>query len=161
MRFRRGTSPTLYDLYHGGREIGSIRRGEDGTIVFWLDGFATATDATAAASLAHAGRLAYLAQRAPAGPVNEVRPSKFSTSVAEDSAWAAQLGAVPGGRTIHLCAGDVEVAQLHPAPADANETWSIRVPVGGQDTPEVFLLAAARRMWEAVRRAGLGVRQNA
>jgi hypothetical protein len=160
MRFRRGISPTLYELYHGGREIGSLRRGENGTIVFWLDGFETATDATAAASLAHAGRLAYLAQRAPAGPANEVRPSAFSPSVAEDSAWAAQL-AVPGGRTIHLCAGYVEVAQLHPGTADANETWSIRVPVGSQDTPEVFLLAAARRMWEAVRRAGLGVRQNA
>jgi len=60
---------------------------------------------------------------------------------------------------LHL--GDVEIAQLRPtSAAHGAATWSARMPLGSHDTPEIFLLAAARRMWDAVRRAGRGVGQN-
>ena len=67
----------------------------------------------------------------------------------------------PNGGTIHLRLGEVEIAQLHTAPAAGGAaTWSVRMPLGGRDTPEVILLAAAQRMWEAVRRAGRGIGQD-
>jgi hypothetical protein len=63
----------------------------------------------------------------------------------------------PDDSTIFLRRGDVEVAQLHRQQmTSGGATWSIRIPLGSHDTPEVFLLAAARRTWEAVRRAGRG-----
>jgi hypothetical protein len=67
MRLRRGTSPTLYDLYQGDRQIGRLCRAPDGVVVLWLDGFLTADDAADAAALAYSGRLAYQAQAAAAG----------------------------------------------------------------------------------------------
>jgi hypothetical protein len=162
MRLRRGTSPILYELYDGNRAIGRLCRAQDGAVVLWLDGFLTAADAASAASLAYSGLLAYQAQGAPTGsPANGGSPRLSSPWADEDLAGTTKLAAPPNGGAIHLHFGDVEVAQSRPAPeAGGVASWSIRMPLGGHDTPEVFLLAAARRMWEAVRRAGRGIRQN-
>jgi hypothetical protein len=162
MRLRRGTSPVLYDLYHGTRKIGRLCRAQHGSVVLWLDGFLTATDAASAASFAYSGRLAYEAQGAPAGSATkDANPTQSSPWAVGDSAGIAKLDVHPEGSAIHLRLGDVEIAQLHPVPESGGvATWSVRMPLANHDTPEVFLLAAARRMWEAVRRAGRGIRHN-
>jgi hypothetical protein len=159
MRLRRGTSPTLYDLFDGGRRIGSIRKARDGTVVLWLHGFLTPTDAASAASLAYAGRLAYEAQGAAAGSVpNATDRRRFSPSMAGGSGGTTNYTEGPNNGTMRLCFGEVEIAQLRArASAASASTWSARISLAGDGTPEVFMLAAARRMWEAVRRAGLHV----
>ena len=158
MRLRRGTSPILYELYDGNRAIGRLCRTRDGAIVLELDGFLTAADAASAGSLAYSGLLAYHAQRQLTGSLASgavARPSSpWSTGDSDETMKAVQN---PDDSTISLRRGDVEVAQLHRQQmTSGGATWSIRIPLGSHDTPEVFLLAAARRTWEAVRRAGRG-----
>ena len=159
MRLRRGTSPTLYDLFDGDRRTGSIRKARDGALVLWLHGFLTPTDAASAASLAVAGRLAYEAQGAAAGSVAKATDQRrFSPSMAGDPPGMTNLTVRPNHGTMRLCLGEVEIAHLRAmSPAASASAWSARIPLAGDGTPEVFILAAARRMWAAVRRAGLHV----
>jgi hypothetical protein len=163
MRLRRGMPPILYELYDRDRKIGRLCKAQDGAVVLWLDGFVTAADAASAASLAFSGLLAYRAQGNPAGSLaSAVAPRPSSPWATGDSAGTMNAAAHPNGGTIPPCLGDVEIAQVHPPPAtDGAATWSVRMPLGDHDMPEVFSLAAARRMWEAVRRAGRRVGQDA
>ena len=159
MRLRRGTSPMLYQLYDGDREIGRLCRAQDGAIVFWLDGLGTAADAASAASLAYSGLLAYQAQASAAGSAPSGAVTRPSSPWAVGNAGETVTAAAhPNDGMIHLSLGDVEIAQLHPPSARSGAaTWSVRMPLGSHTMPEVFSLAAARRMWEAVRRAGRGI----
>jgi len=158
MRLRRGTSPILYELYDRDRKIGRLCKTQDGAAVLWLHGFATAADAASAASLAYSGLRAYQAQGNLAASVaSGAGSSRSSAGPAGDTDQTMKAAAHPTDSTIRLHLCDGEIAQLHPPQAtNGAATWSIRVPLGSQNTPEVFLLAAVRRMWEAVRRAGTG-----
>jgi hypothetical protein len=152
MRLRRGTGPILYELYDRDRKIGRLCTAPDGAVVLRLDGFPTPADAAFAASLAHAGLLAYQAERAPAGsPASAAVSTRWA---AGGAAGTTSPAARPDSEAIDLRPGDIEISQPGPVDEPGRESWSARIPLAGPGTPEVFLLAAARRMWEAVRRAG-------
>ena len=160
MRFHRGTHPVLYRLVHDDREIGALTRAGDGELVFSLHGFHTRGAAASAARLAHSARLAFDVQRP-----GQVPESRVDRALAF---FAGRLGASPGrtelqeldvgedGDTVRLYLAE-EVGHLTmsaPAIEDGPSSWSIAVPLG-RDTPSLFAMAAARRMWGAVRSSGL------
>ena len=160
MRFHRGIHPVLYRLAHEGREIGALTRADDGEIMFSLHGFHTRGAAASAARLAHSARLAFDAQR-PGGPA----AGKVDRAL---SFLAGKLNRRPGAtRLRELVAredgGEVrlylaeEVGHLTKsarAEDGAAPLWSVSLPLG-PDTPSLFAMAAARRMWGAVRSSGL------
>lgn len=81
-------------------------------------------------------------------------------ALAERAGWLARHArqsdgasrrANPGG-TFLLARAD-DVARLEADPDSG--TWSVAMSLAATGTPDVFVLARARRMWEAIRRAGL------
>ncbi|HET8633033.1 MAG TPA: hypothetical protein VFL88_02735 [Gemmatimonadales bacterium] len=86
----------------------------------------------------------------------------FPTSaLAERAGWlvrsartSAELARARAGDGTRFLARDEDIARLE---YDAERgTWSVAMPVAPVSTPDVFTLASVRRMWEAIRRAGLG-----
>lgn len=84
-----------------------------------------------------------------------------TAALAERAGWlarharqsdAASRRANPAG-TFLLSRSD-DVARVEPDPERG--TWSLAMTLAAVGTPDVFTLARARRMWEAIRRAGLG-----
>jgi hypothetical protein len=154
MHLRRGISPVLYHLYYDDFEVGRLRRTPEATIAVSFGGFGSAAAAASAAWLAYSGRLAYEAQFAPfANDGSERFPEAHRRRVA--NADDRELVTRHDGDTTRLLLDGEEIARLLP-PSTANgfAGWSIELALGPVDTPVVFALAAARRMWEAIRRAG-------
>jgi hypothetical protein len=95
------------------------------------------------------------------GDLFVVRFSGFLTSaLAERAGWLARSArqsdefarrANPGG-TILLTRTD-DLARIEPAPEGSG--WSVELALIDSATSDVFVLARARRMWEAIRRSGL------
>jgi hypothetical protein len=159
MHFRRGHDPVLYHLLHEELDIGTLTRLGDGSIVFSLHGFHSSTVAASAAWAAHQGRLAYEAQFADAAADGGLNPARFlaAHSRLDGADVVRKLDARHEGATIRLSLDGEEIGRLteEPAAGGLAPLWSIALPLGPADTPAVFALAAARRMWEAVRRSGL------
>lgn len=91
-----------------------------------------------------------------------VRFTGFPTSaLAERAGWlvrsartSAELSRARAGDGTRFLARDEDIARLE---YDVeNGTWSVEMAVAPVRTPDVFTLASVRRMWEAIRRAGLG-----
>ena len=158
MHLRRGIAPVLYHLYEDDLEVGRLYRTDSATIVVSFTGFASATVAASAAWLAYCGRAAYEDQFAQLALDGQERfPARHRERVGANEVH--ELETRPdGGVTVLLLGGD-EIARISPdSDGDGNsvaESWSIELGLGPSDTPVVFALAAARRMWEAIRRAGL------
>lgn len=154
MHLRRGTAPVLYHLYYDDFEVGRLLRTPAATIAVSFGGFTGAAAAAAAAWLAYSGRLAYEAQFASfASDGSERFPEAHRQRVA--NADMGELVTRRDGDTQCLLLDGEEIARLLPPSAgNAAAGWSIELSVGPVDTPVVFALAGARRMWEAIRRAG-------
>lgn len=154
MHLRRGIAPVLYHLYYDDYEIGRVLRTPAGPIAVSFGGFTSAAAAASAAWLAYSGRLAYEAQFASfAIDGSERFPEAHRRRVA--NADIRELVTRPDGDAQRLLLDGEEIARLAPpSAAGAVAGWSIELSVGPVDTPVVFALAGARRMWEAIRRAG-------
>lgn len=138
MHLRRGTHPVYYHLLSEGEEVGTIASIPDGAIHAAFCGFRNATAAASAAWLAHGAR--------PGGAGELVPPADVQNLSGRDE-----------GTSIVLRLGGEEIARLRTI-EDAKggpPCWCAELPIGRVDTPEVFALGIARRMWEAIRRAGL------
>ena len=162
MRFHRGTPPVLYHLVHGEKDIGTLSRSDDGWLVLELHGFHTASAAASAAWMAHSGRMAYEAQFAEAATEGRVDGAlRFLAAKLRkdgDGEQVQELVTHGVGGALRLCLGEEEIGRLTAAPPRFDvgaPLWSIAVPMGPADTPAVFAMAAARRMWDSVRRTGL------
>ncbi|HEU4829718.1 MAG TPA: hypothetical protein VFT04_11050 [Gemmatimonadales bacterium] len=162
MRFHRGTSPVLYHLDQGSTSIGALTRGENDRILLSLHGFHTSDAAASAAWAAHAGRVAYEAQFAGATPATQAEVGDTLRLLLVTFRQRSEPEAIPrlvaqaDGDSFRLSLGDEEIGRISPIPAAEGRPalWSMTVPVGS-DAPAVFTMAAARRMWGAVRGAGL------
>ncbi len=161
MRFHRGTPPVLYHLAHGDTPIGAMTRGEDDQIMLSLHGFHTADAAAAAAWAAHSGRIAYEAQFAGATPAPTREVADTLRLLLVTLRQPAEPEAIPRlvredeSRVQRLRLGDEEIGVISEMTVDEGPPlWSMTVPVG-ESAPAVFTMAAARRMWGAVRDAGL------
>ena len=159
MRFQRATDPVLYRLVHENREIGALTRGGDGDIVFSLHGFRTRDAAASAARAAHSARLAFDAQRPGSTPVRTV-----GRALALLAGGLGRRGARTEVRefiareeadSVHLYLAQEVGSLTRAVPADgADPIWSMAVRLD-RDTPSLFAMAAARRMWGAVQSSGL------
>jgi hypothetical protein len=158
MQLRRGIAPVLYHLDHDGRHVGTLTRGADATIQVGFHGFHTSAVAASAALLAHDARRAYEGELAAAAADDYGLSRDLGRIVADARAPSRPAGdarevtAHDQGGTIHLHLGGEEIACLF---RGDRILWSAELSVGPGDTPVVFALAAARRMWDALRRAGL------
>lgn len=158
MHFRRGVAPVLYHIYEDDLEAGRLNRTESATIVVAFTGFVSAAIAASAAWRAYCGRAAFedqFALLANDGP--ERFPARHREHMSADQVQGLATRD-DGGVTSLLLGGD-EIARIAPdsdAGGDpAAASWSIELGLGPSDTPVVFALAASRRMWEGIRRAGL------
>ena len=161
MRFRRGTPPVLYDLFQGEAPIGAITRSDHGEIMFSLHGFHSADAAASAAWAAHSGRVAYGAQFAGATPATHrevadtLRLLLVTLRRPEGAAAIPRLVPQEAPGVLHLQLGEEQIGEISETAVDEGPTlWTMTVPIGA-DAPAVFTMAAARRMWAAVRGAGL------
>lgn len=85
----------------------------------------------------------------------------FPTSIlAERAGWlarsartSAELAHARSGNGTRLLARGDDLARIE---CSDTGTWSVALAVAPVGTPDVFSLASVRRMWEAIRRAGLG-----
>jgi hypothetical protein len=96
-----------------------------------------------------------------AGPdgVLSVRFTGFpSSALAERAGWLARSARIPADLA-RLGAGkgtrrQEDLARIEPA--GERDTWSVTMAVAPVGTSDVFVLASVRRMWESIRRAGVG-----
>ncbi|HET9604627.1 MAG TPA: hypothetical protein VFO96_10070 [Gemmatimonadales bacterium] len=84
-----------------------------------------------------------------------------SSAVAERAGWlarsartSAELGGARTGDGSWLLPRNEDIALIDTG--EEGSTWSITMAVAPVGTPDVFVLAAVRRMWESIRRAGVG-----
>lgn len=99
-----------------------------------------------------------------AGPdgVLSVRFTGFpSSALAERAGWLARSARIPAdlarlgaGNGTRLLARQEDLARIEPA--GERDTWSVTMAVAPVGTSDVFVLASVRRMWESIRRAGVG-----
>lgn len=99
---------------------------------------------------------------ATSGRLLEARFTGFpTTELAERAGWLARSArqsdaagrrANPGG-TFVLARSD-DAARVEPD--QERGSWSVVLTLAAEGTPDVFVLSRARRMWESIRRAGLG-----
>ena len=161
MRFRRGIPPVLYQLAEGDSPIGALTRGDADRTMFSLHGFHTADAAASAAWAAHAGRAAYEAQFAGATPpsrrevVDTLRLLLITLRRPAEPEPIPRLVPAEQPGVQRLCLDDDEIGVISEMEVgEGPALWSMTVPLG-ENSPAVFMMAAARRMWGAVRDAGL------
>jgi hypothetical protein len=84
-----------------------------------------------------------------------------SSALAERAGWlarsariSAELARPRAGNGTRLLARNEDIARIEPG--GEHNTWSVTMAVAPVGTPDVFVLASARRMWESIRRAGVG-----
>jgi hypothetical protein len=84
-----------------------------------------------------------------------------SSALAERAGWlarsarvSADLARLGAGDGTRLLARNEDIARIEPA--GERDTWLITMAVAPVGTPDVFVLASVRRMWESIRRAGVG-----
>jgi hypothetical protein len=86
-----------------------------------------------------------------------------SSALAERAGWlarsartAAEVARSRAAEGTWFLERNEDIARLEPD--DEQGAWSLTMAVAPVGTPDVFVLASVRRMWESIRRAGLGRR---